>query len=235
MLTPVVETLVAQKIPYSRTPANEWRDCSGNFLRLSSAVAAVCPEHATNLIAPAGVKPYASDANNAVPFDVPYRSSRSVARWYHDKGLFVPIYYDDAPAVTDVPAKLLEHRHLIRPGAVVWFSRGRPQSGEGIDALFEKTGSGSHINHMATVTDVSRDDDGNVISYKMFHGHGRADKGTPASVTDRQFFVWPARLLANGTKSYPPLGYWSQRLVGVGTLVPTITEALPDEVPQGQR
>ena len=230
-LGPIVADLVAQKIPYSRKPANEWRDCSGNFLRLSSALAAACPEHATALIAPPGVAPYVAGGDNAVPFDVPYRSSRSVAKWYHDQGRFVPVYYDDAPNETDVPAQLLEQRALIRPGAVVWFSRGRPVSADGIGALFQKTGSGSHINHMATVTEVTRDAAGDVISYRMFHGHGRAEKGTPSSVTNRQFLVWPERLLAGGTRSYPPLGYWSQRLVGVGTLVPTVTEALTGELP----
>lgn len=231
VLTPLVDSLVAQKIPYTRQPANEWRDCSGNFLRLSSALAEACPDQAPRLIAPPGVAPYVAGQDNAVPIDLPYRSSRSVAAWYHDQSRFTPIFYDDAPQVTDVPSQLLKHRELLRPGAVVWFSRGRPQSAEGVDALFKKTGTGSHINHMAVVTEVMRDDDGNVVSYKMFHGHGRADKGTPSSVTNRQFFEWPERFLANGSKSYPPLGYWSQRLVGVGTIVPTVTEALPHEVP----
>jgi len=222
VLQPIVADLVAQKIPYSRTAKKEWRDCSGNFLRLSSAVAAVCDEHASELLAPAGVKPYVAGGDNVIAFDVPVRSSRATAKWYAQRGRLTPIYYDDAPGLADVPNDLLKHRSMIRPGAVVWFSRGRPESSLGLDQLFASPDTPNNINHMATVTAVTRDDQGDVISYEMYHGHGKEAKGTKASVTTKQFFEYPASYLKNGTVSYPPLGYWSQRLVAIGTLVPTV-------------
>ena len=224
ILEPIVADLVSQKIPYTRDPANEWRDCSGNFLRLSSYVADACPEQQENLIAPPGVKAYKPGGNNAVPFEVPYRSSRSVAKWYDKHGRFTPIYYDGVATVSGIPNDLRTHRNLIRPGAVLWFSRGKPLSSEGRGALFNKTGTKSHINHMGTVTAVRRDENGDVIGFEMYHGHGRAEKGTPASVTKAQYWEWPTTYLKNG-KEYPPLGYWSQRLVGIGTLVPVVDAA----------
>lgn len=223
ILQPVVTDLSAQKIPYTRDPANEWRDCSGNFLRLSSYLASACPEQQENLIAPPGIRAYQAGADNAVPFDVPYRSSRAVAQWYHKQERFTPIYYDGTRSVSGVPADLDRYRDLIRPGAVLWFSRGRPTSAGGVNALFNKTGTGSHINHMGTVTSVRRNENGEVIGYAMYHGHGTAAKGTPASVTKGQYWDWPARLLGGGTKEYPPMGYWSQRLVGIGSLVPVVS------------
>jgi len=227
LLQPIVADLSAQKIPYTRKPANEWRDCSGNFLRLSSYLASACPDHQVNLIAPPGVKAYKPGASNAVPFDVPYRSSRSVAQWYQEQGRFTPIYYDGVASVSGIPADLHKHRDLIRPGAVLWFSRGKPTSAEGVNALFNKTGTGSHINHMGTVTSVRRNESGEAIGFEMYHGHGRAEKGTPASVTRRQYWEWPAEMLGGGTKEYPPMGYWSQRLVGIGTLVPVVNAPEP--------
>jgi hypothetical protein len=163
ILQPIVTDLVAQKIPYTRDPANEWRDCSGNFLRLSSYVASACPEQQVSLIAPPGIKAYRAGADNAVPYNLPYRSSRSVAQWYHKQGRFTPIYYDGTTSVSGVPADLDRYRDLIRPGAVLWFSRGRPTSAAGVNALFSKTGSGAHINHMGTVTSVRRNERGEVI------------------------------------------------------------------------
>lgn len=223
VLRPIVSALEAQKIPYNRSAPQEWRDCSGNFLRLSSAVAAACPDAESELTAPAGVRPYVKGGNNVVQFNVPYRSSRAVAKWYADRGRLTPIYYDDAPSVADVPQDLLDHRNLIRPGAVVWFSRGRPVSTLGLEQLFAAPSTPNNINHMATVTEVTRDPNGNVIQYKMYHGHGKEAKGTPASVTTKQYFEFPASMSRSGP--YPPLGYWSQRIVAVGTLLPPVTSA----------
>lgn len=37
ILKPIVASMVQQAIPYPQDSANEWRDCSGNFLRLTAA------------------------------------------------------------------------------------------------------------------------------------------------------------------------------------------------------
>lgn len=218
VLEPIARNMTAQKIPYTRDPANEWRDCSGNFLRLSSYVASACPDQQEHLIAPPGIKDYAPGGDNVAPGNVTVRSSRGVAKWFNDRGRFTPIYYDDAERLGAAPKDLHAYRDYIRPGAVLWFSRGKPLRTDGIDALFVRNEANSHINHMATVTAVVRDDSGQVMGYSMYHGR---TKSKPGSVTKAHFWTWPEKYLQGG-KEYPPLGYWKQRLVGISTLVPVV-------------
>ncbi len=220
ILQPIVDRMVAQKIPYTQDPANEWRDCSGNFLRLTSYFASECPEQQNSLIAPPGIKDFRPGGNNVGPGNVTARSSRSVAEWYQKKGRFTPIYYDGVQSPSQIPADLRKYRNLIRPGAVLWFSRGKPTSADGLDALFQKTSSGTHINHMGTVTAVKKNETGEVVSFEMFHGR---TKSKPASVTRTHFWKWPDKYLQGGTKEYPSFGYWGQSLVGIATFSPVVT------------
>ncbi len=220
ILQPIVAKMVAQKIPYTQDPANEWRDCSGNFLRLTSYFAAECPEQQAHLIAPPGIKDYLPGGNNVAPDNVTARSSRTVAKWFQAQGRFTPIYYDGVRSPSQIPADLRKYRDLIRPGAVVWFSRGKPTSANGLDALFQRTGAGTHINHMATVTAVKRNASGEVVSFEMFHGR---TKSKPASVTKTHFWKWPNTYLQGGAKEYPSFGYWGQSLVGIATFAPVVT------------
>lgn len=226
VVKPIAEDLTAQKIPYARGRAvsPELRDCSGNFLRLSSRVAEVCPEAAASLAAPAGVTRYQPGGDNVFPhYDrIKGRASQGIGRWYHRKGRFRPVYYDGATGISVPPPALEEIRDLVRPGAVLWFSRTRPMEAGGTDPLWGGGGGGGKgkINHMGTVTAVERDAAGNVIRYSMYHGHGK--DGTPADITDLHFWEWPDTYTKGGSKEYPPFGYWDQYLVGIATLVPTI-------------
>lgn len=219
VLSPIVSKMVAQKIPYAQTPAEEWRDCSGNFLRVSSYLAAACPEQRAHLVAPAGIRDYRRGRNNVAPNGgkVAARTTRALAKWYYKRGHFIPVFYDGAQNLTDIPRSLKAVRNRIRPGAVLWFSRGAPKSAGGIDALFKRNSAGTHINHMGIVTQVERDRAGNVIRYRMYHGRS---SGKKAAVTTHHYWVWP-RAFTKGGKAYPSFGYWNQRLVGFATVVPT--------------
>ena len=104
-----------------------------------------------------------------------------------------------------------------------FFAESLAQVHLGLEQLFAAPSTPNNINHMATVTEVTRDPNGNVIQYKMYHGHGKEEKGTLASVTTKQYFEFPASMSRSGP--YPPLGYWSQRIVAVGTLLPPVTSA----------
>ncbi|MEM8488799.1 MAG: hypothetical protein AAF564_24855 [Bacteroidota bacterium] len=231
ILVPIASSLQAQGIPYTRSqePIDEWRDCSGNFLRLSSYVASRCSDNSDALAAPAGIKDYVPGGNNEAPHNTGPRSSRGLGQWYHDQARFIPIYYDDVADIHVAPQDLIDHRNLIKPGAVLWFSRQKPLSTNGLEDLWVRNDARTHINHMGTVTEVTRDEAGNVVEYKMYHGHGR--DGNHASITASHFWDWPAHYThKNGTRTkfYPPLGFWDQYLVGIGTLLPT--EAPPAEV-----
>lgn len=207
IIRPIAASMMSQQIPYTQDPADEWRDCSGNFLRLSSYLAEACPELNGRLVATRGIRDFEPGADNAAePASAAARTTRGIAKWYSDNQTFVPIYYD--PEMGDRMA-LAKHRDLIRPGAVLWFSRKKPAKSSGLQPLFAR-----QINHMGTVVSVERDAAGKVVRYKMFHGRS---KGKKARVTVHHYWQWPA-MFTNGGKKYPPLGYWDQYLVGIAPI-----------------
>ncbi len=210
ILTPIIRSMVAQRIPYTQAPANEWRDCSGNFLRLSSYLAKACPDQQAGLAAPSGVRDYRRRGKNRAPSGAKARTSRDLARWYKQQGRFTPIFYDGTRRVGQASAELKQKRNLIKVGAVLWFSRSAPKQSRGLPSLF------GLINHVAVVSAVTKDSKGNVIRYEMYHGRNR---GKLAAVTGQHFWDWPKAYLGRG-QEYPPLGYWGQYLVGIGVLLP---------------
>lgn len=216
ILRPLTQRMHDQRIPYTQNPSDEWRDCSGNFLRLSSYVAAACLESEDYLAAPPGITDYAVGGNNKAPGREKARDTRTLGKWYHEQGRFIPIYYDGVTDISQAPPALIEHRELIKPGAVVWFARKKPSTEDGLDGLWYRGASGAHINHMGTVRAVTRDEEGNVISYEMYHGR---NPRKPAAITKHHYWAWPSIFTLNG-QQYPPFGYWNQFLVGIGTLLP---------------
>lgn len=207
LIGPIAARMTSQQIPYTQDPANEWRDCSGNFLRLSSYLAEACPELNGRLVATSGIRDFAHGADNDVhPASAAARTTRGIAKWYSENQTFVPIYYD--PEIGDRFA-LAKHRDLIRPGAVLWFSRQKPAKSSGLQPLFTR-----QINHMGTVVSVERNEAGEVVRYKMYHGRS---KGKKARVTEHHYWQWPAAFTSGG-KQYPPLGYWDQYLVGIAPI-----------------
>ena len=223
LLRPFVDEMVGQGIPYSVAQPDEWRDCSGNFLRLSSYLVSACAEQAEHLAAPAGIGEYRHGADNSPPGRPKARTTGDLARWYSQQGRFVPIFYDGAVAVTDIPADLHKHRHLVRPGAVLWFANERPMAAGGLEAIFKSTGGlRSHAIHMATVTAVTRDDAGAVVSFSMYHGRST---GKPGAETTTQYWQWPSHFTSRG-QSYPSFGHWNQYLIGIGRLLPDAADSI---------
>lgn len=199
-IVPAIEWMRQQKIIYTQQPSDEWRDCSGNFLRLSSRIASQCP--GVHLAAPPGIKAYAAGGDNKRPGREEARTTRGLAKWYDEKGLFVPVYYDGVDPL-DAPASLIGLRNKIRTGTVLWFSPGVPMSAGGKSGLYdERRGV---INHMGTVVSVTRDQAGNVTGWDMYHGQNeRAHNGVTSHYWKR----------SGRSRPVPQGGYGSQRIVG---------------------
>ncbi|MEM7256221.1 MAG: hypothetical protein AAF404_02410, partial [Pseudomonadota bacterium] len=141
-----INWMANQKIIYAQSPSNEWRDCSGNFLRLSSRIATVCP--GVELAAPPGITRYVHGGNNKRPGMAQARTTRGLAHWYDKKGMFTPVYYDNTP-IEQAPLALKEIRNRIKPGSVLWFAHRKPQSKDGKTSLYDE--ASGMINHMGTV------------------------------------------------------------------------------------
>ncbi|MFK7997215.1 MAG: hypothetical protein AB8B87_23995 [Granulosicoccus sp.] len=200
-----------QTIKYAQSPNSEWRDCSGNFLRLSSHIAEQCD---VELVAPRGVRKYVDGGDNERPGRAAARTTRGIAKWYDEQGKFVPVFYDGTVDLTEAPGALIAIRNKIKTGSVLWFSFEKPLAEIKKEGLFKEVGG--LINHMATVTSVEKDDNGDVIAWYMYHGiNGKKNNDiTP------QWWTYPTVF---GDKKYPPGGYWGQRLVGFAESI------VPDE------
>lgn len=211
-IEPAFEWMKKQTILYTQSPADEWRDCSGNFLRLSSRIASICPT--VQMAAPAGIKVFAPDGDNKRPGKAEARSTRGLAKWYDQKGLFVPIYYDGNDASL-APQSLVAFRNSIKPGTVFWLSFDVPKSSQGKQHLYSETASKKGIiDHMGTVVSIDKDDNDNVISWTMYHGqNSRKHNG-----------ITTHRWNKSRPSSVNPQGGWGkQRIVGYAPhLVPEL-------------
>ena len=216
VLQPVVTSMVEQRIPYTQSPADEWRDCSGNFLRISSYLAGQCP--ALDFAAPSGINDYRLGGNNKAPGPSEARTTRGIAAWYDERGMFTPVFYDETE-IDEAPQSLSSLRNRIKPGTVLWFSLWKPVAADGKARLFEE--SGGMITHMGTVVSVTKDPRGNVSGWEMYHGQNQR-KGS--GITSH-WWDWPVKFTSGG-KRYPPGGYWNQRIVGMAE---SIGVALDDE------
>jgi hypothetical protein len=142
-----------------------------------------------------------------------YRDSRDLARWYHERGELVLI------------ENALDSTGLIRPGTVLFF--GRKGSVRNSDAAANFFVQRSGIRHMGIVIRVHKNKSGEVISYDLFHGHGRKGK-TAASTTG-----WHKR---NPTRSnYPPFGNGRQQLIAAAPLLrPVINMKSVEQLTSGK-
>ncbi|MEO0600190.1 MAG: hypothetical protein AAF211_02070, partial [Myxococcota bacterium] len=221
LVVPITEEMAKTEIPYGQSQAggDRLRDCSGNFLRVSSAVANQCEDARPTLAASEGVVPWIPGGGSKNVFQGTYqeweedgtpraaRTTRGTARWYDKQGLFNPVYMDGS-----TPSKGLANlRRVIKPGMVIWFGRSGQSytKGSGLDKLFK---NGVGIVHMGVVHSVQRDEaTGEVVSYKLYHGRrvipGEFDNG----ITDHK---WET------TKGRPPFGNGRDPVVGWAPLLP---------------
>lgn len=126
-------------------------DCSGIFHQVLDGMRADCPD---------AIIPTIDQA----------RSSRNIAVWYASHG--------ELKIIRDPSSE----GDLIQPGKVLFYGHASHASSYNyktmtIDTLAKQ---GTGINHVAIVTDVTRDENGVLQSYVIFHGR---NEGKPASKT----------------------------------------------------
>ncbi|MGB5684881.1 MAG: hypothetical protein WBM35_03650 [Candidatus Electrothrix sp.] len=142
-----------------------------------------------------GVKRRCPD--HAYPSPQQYRDSRELARWYQKQGELILI------------RNPLERPDLMRPGMVFFFGRsGVTYKKITLKGLLARRDG---IHHVGVVTRVHKDASGKVISYELFHGHGRRGK-TVASITR-----WHKRTPTRA--GYPPFGNGREQLVAAARLI----------------
>jgi len=136
------------------------------------------------------------------------RSSRQIADWYYKNGNLLII--EDPRA----------SRNSIRPGSVMFFGQaGKLYQNITIEMLTDRdnnyTKDGA-IQHIAVVTSVRTDENGDLIDYTMMHA--RYPGGPPASRSgSKEVQSTSAR---NKDKVAPyPFGHWTQQWVAVSNIV----------------
>jgi hypothetical protein len=185
----VSEALTAQQLPYI-VGGPLLQDCSGIFLRLTDSLKARIPVLAdkTKYIFP--------NANT-------HRSSRGIARWYHE--------HNNLHIVEDGKAEA----NRIHPGSVMFFANTDQQyTNMNIDLLAGPPSGVPKgvIMHIATVVSVEKDAAGNVIKYTMMHGRNTKNPASPSggncdcgATTGKQHEKFP-------------FGNWNQQWVAVANI-----------------
>ena len=135
--------------------------------------------------------------NYTYPDPAVARDSRSLAKWYHSQNNLVII--DDPKAKAN----------LIKPGSVMFFgSSGKKYPPNlTVDQLASHDPKG--IEHIGVVTEVKRDEAGNVTGYVMFHGR----RPTVHAQRSHYHGLKPPRL------GYPILGNWEQEWLAIANIM----------------
>jgi hypothetical protein len=181
----ISKNLEAKNLAYD---ASKSQDCSGIYHQLKDSIQVRLP--ALKQGSEYKYPQYKSD-----------RSSRRIADWYHRNNNLL---------IVDDP---IASKNSIRPGTVLFFG----QSRKGIknltindltdrDNSFTRNGI---IMHVAVVTQVFIDDNGNVTGYDMMHGR---NSDTPASISGSK------EIQSTNTKGLPPFGNWKQHWVAAANM-----------------
>lgn len=153
-------------------------DCSGIFHRFLDSLEVRCPD-----------KKY--------PNPEQYRSSRDLARWYHEKAKLI--------RVKD-PLSMMKY---IRPGSVMFYGgKGVANKEIKLEDLFEHGG----INHVGVVTEVKQNKEGVITGYSLFHGQRPGKLASTTNYHQRAYRNRP---------NYPAYGNGTEAWVAVAPLIET--------------
>jgi len=167
----VATRLESQNLAYNDKP---FTDCSGIFHRVLDSLKRRCPTH-------------------DFPDPQTHRDSRSLGRWYHEKGQLVQI--------TDP----LKQDSYLKPGAVVFYAKPSvdPLTVDA-ETLFKQGG----IRHVGVVTEVEKDASGTIVGYTLFHGRYYGKSAAKTNYHKRD----------TGRANYPPFGNGKDHMIAVAPI-----------------
>lgn len=186
VLTAIAKNLQAKNLDYVSA---KMQDCSGIFHQIKDSLK-------TRLPALADLSLY------NYPTPTTARSSRQIADWYYKNNNLLLV--EDAVA----------SKNSIRPGAVMFFGKsGKKFKNITIDQLTDRNNNytkNGAIQHIAVVTSVTTDQEGNVVDYTMMHARY---PGKTASMSGSK------EVQSTRTVGLPPFGNWQQQWVAVANTV----------------
>ncbi|MFK8005590.1 MAG: hypothetical protein AB8H03_04435 [Saprospiraceae bacterium] len=184
VLSAVSKIMEDQKLAYV---SSMMQDCSGIFHQLKDSLQSRLPS-------------LAAGSQFQYPTPQVARSSRQIADWYHKNNNLL--------IVQDPIAS----RNSIRPGSVMFYGKAnRTFKNIDIDMLTDRNNnytSNGAIQHIAVVTAVTVDTDGNVIDYTIMHGR------RPGKTAHRS----GSKEVQSRNKTLPAFGHWSQQWVGIANM-----------------
>lgn len=169
------------------------QDCSGIYHKIKDMIQERIPA-------------LADESKYTYPAFSSQRSSRQIADWYYNN--------NNLHIVQDA----LAESHLIRPGSVMFYGRtDELYSNLNIGKLanankFVHDGVNGKIMHIAVVTSVEKDDEGNLTKYTIMHGR---NKRHPAS---RSAGNWNGGKSTRKQHQKFPFGNWNQQWVAVANI-----------------
>lgn len=184
VLSAVSKVMEDKKLAYV---SSMMQDCSGIFHQLKDSLQTRLPS---------------LKAGGQYQYPTPQvaRSSRQIADWYHKNNNLL---------IVQDP---LACKNSIRPGAVMFYGKSnRVFKDIDIDMLTDRNNnytSNGAIQHIAVVTAVSLDEDGNVVDYTIMHGR-RPGKSAHRS---------GSKEVQSRNKTLPAFGHWSQQWVGIANI-----------------
>jgi len=163
------------------------QDCSGIFHQLKDSLQTRLPS-------------LAEGSQFQYPSVSVARSSRQIADWYHKNNNLL---------IVQDP---LKSKNSIRPGSVMFYGKsGQKFNNITIDMLTDRNNnytSNGAIQHIAVVTAVTVDENGDVVDYTIMHGRR---PGRHAKRTGSKEVQSPNRTL-------PAFGHWKQQWVGIANM-----------------
>lgn len=140
------------------------------------------------------------------PLSINVRTTRQIADWYFKN--------DNLLLVQDA----LTSRNNIRPGSVMFYGKSEESfQNINIDQLTDRKNNyttNGIIQHIAVVTSVKKDQNGNVEEYTIMHGR------RPGKIAFRST---SKEIQSTNTKGLPPYGNWKQQWVAIAPTIYTPT------------